>query len=131
LAVLADKDSLNGYKAKMASATRHKEKKTEGYTSLFKQIIDDNGIQFSMKTNEKGILYEKIDAVHIANRIKELYAVDIEDHFFKMKKKITQTGEYTIVFQYNTIEKDVHVVVKSENNKHITEKVEEVVAQIA
>ncbi len=131
LAVLADKDALNGYKAKMASAGKHKEKKTEWYASLFKRIVDDNGIQFSMKTNEKGILYEKIDAAHIANRIKELYSIDVEDHLFKMKKKITQTGEYTIVFQYNTIEKDVHVVVKSEGGKHIEEKTAETVEQIA
>jgi hypothetical protein len=34
-----------------------------------------------------------------------------------MKKKITQTGEYTIPFQYNNIEKDMHIIVKHEDNK--------------
>jgi hypothetical protein len=34
-----------------------------------------------------------------------------------MKKKITQIGEYTIPFQYNNIEKDMHIIVKGEEVK--------------
>jgi hypothetical protein len=46
-----------------------------------------------------------------------------------MKKKITQVGEYTIPFQYNNIEKDMHIVVKSEETKSKKEETtEEVVA---
>jgi hypothetical protein len=46
-----------------------------------------------------------------------------------MKKKITQTGEYTIPFQYNNIEKDMTIIVKNEDIKAKKEEVaEEVVA---
>ena len=34
-----------------------------------------------------------------------------------MKKKITQIGEYTIPFQYNNMEKDMHIIVKGEEVK--------------
>jgi hypothetical protein len=34
-------------------------------------------------------LYAKIDESDIAKLVKETYKLDVEDHFFKMKKKIT------------------------------------------
>ena len=67
-----------------------------------------------MKANDRGVLYEKIDADHIVNRIKELHDIEVESHYFKMKKKITQIGEYTIPFQYGTVDKDIHIVIKAE-----------------
>ena len=117
LAVLADKDALYGFKAKMEAANKNKAKKAESYASVFEKIANDNGLVFAMKANEKWVLYEKIDPTHIANQIKTVYGVDVEDHLFKMKKKITQLGEYTIPFQYNTVEKDMLIVVKAEDTK--------------
>jgi len=117
LAVLADKDALHGFKTKMESATKNKAKKSETYASVFEKIANDNGLVFAMKTNEKWVLYEKIDPTHISHQIKSTYGVEVEDHFFKMKKKITQIGEYTIPFQYNNIEKDMHIIVKGEEIK--------------
>ena len=70
-----------------------------------------------MKVNEKWVLYEKIDPTHISHQIKAIYGVEIEEHFFKMKKKITQVGEYNIPFQYNSVEKDMHIIVKWEEAK--------------
>jgi ribosomal protein L9 len=122
LAVLADKDALFGYKAKMESATKNKAKKAESYSSVFDKIAQDNGLVFMMKANEKGVLYEKIDPTHIANQIKTVYGVEVEEHFFKMKKKITQTGEYTIPFQYNNIEKDMQIIIKAEDLKKVSEE---------
>jgi ribosomal protein L9 len=81
-----------------------------------------------MKANEKGVLYEKIDPTHIANQIKSTYGIEVEEHFFKMKKKITQTGEYNIPFQYNTIEKDMQIIIKAEDAKKSKEETEEAVA---
>lgn len=117
LAVLADKDALHGFKAKMEAATKNKAKKSETYASVFEKIANDNGLVFAMKANEKWVLYEKIDPTHISHQIKATYGVEVEDHFFKMKKKITQIGEYTIPFQYNNMEKDMHIIVKGEELK--------------
>lgn len=128
LAVLADKDALFGYKTKMESAIKNKEKKTESYAWVFDKIAQDNGLVFVMKANEKGVLYEKIDPTHIANQIKSTYGIEVEEHFFKMKKKITQTGEYNIPFQYNTIEKDMQIIIKAEDAKKSKEETEEAVA---
>ena len=117
LAVLADKDALHGFKAKMESTAKNKAKKSETYTSVFEKISNDNGLVFAMKVNEKWVLYEKIDPTHISHQIKAVYGVEIEEHFFKMKKKITQVGEYNIPFQYNSVEKDMHIIVKWEEAK--------------
>ena len=128
LAVLADKDALYWFKAKMESANKNKAKKAESYSSVFEKIANDNWLIFSMKANEKGVLYEKIDPTHIANQIKSIYGVDVEDHLFKMKKKITQLWEYTIPFQYNTVEKDMTIIVKAEDNK--ANKKEEIIEDV-
>lgn len=114
LAILADKDNLYGYKAKMANAQLEKTKKSDIYNDVFSKIKNDNGLSFAMKTNEKWALYEKIDPTHITSMIKKTYNVDVAEHLFKMKKKITQVGEYTIPFEYNGLEKDLHIVVKWE-----------------
>jgi hypothetical protein len=39
-----------------------------------------------------------------------------------MKKKITQIGEYMISFQYNNIEKDMHIIVTNEEDKKKEDK---------
>ena len=119
LAILADKDSLYWYKARMENAQQEKTKKSDVYSDVFSKIKNDNGLLFAMKTNEKGALYEKIDPTHIAAMIKTTYNVDVAEHLFKMKKKITQVGEYTIPFEYNGLEKDLHIVVKWE---HVNEE---------
>lgn len=115
LAVLADKDALYGYKSRMEAATTSKAKKSETYAAVFKKIADDNGLTFVMKANEKGVLYEKIDPTHIANHIKTVYNVEVAEQFFKMKKKILQTGEYIIPFEYNGMEKDMNITIKKES----------------
>lgn len=117
LAVIADANNINAYKAKMDSALKTKAKKASDLGSLFDKINNDNGLLFSMKANEKGVLYEKIDVNHIVNRIKELYDITVSDHLFKMKKKITSIGEYTIGFSYNNMEKDLRVLVKADHSK--------------
>ena len=119
LAILADKDSLYWYKARMENAQQEKTKKSDVYSDVFSKIKNNDGLVFSMKTNEKGALYEKIDPTHITAMIKTTYNVDVAEHLFNMKKKITQVGEYTIPFEYNGLEKDLHIVVKGE---HATEE---------
>lgn len=117
IAVLADADALYAYKKKMEEAKVIKTKKADGYAAVFKKIADENGLLFVMNVNEKGALYEKIDPAHIVAKIKELYNVEVEDHLFKMKKKIALVGEYTIPFQYNGVERDVTIVVKANTTK--------------
>lgn len=116
-AVLATADATNSYRTKMEQAAKMKEKKASDLTSLFEKIANDGGIQFEMKANEKGALYEKIDPAHIVARVQTLYSIAIDDHLFKMKKKITQTGEYLVPFKYGTVDKDIRIVVKEEKAK--------------
>lgn len=128
-AVLATTDAINSYQKKMEQAVKAKEKKASSLLSLFEKVVNDGGVQFEMKANEKGLLYEKIDPAHIVARIKELYDIEVEGHLFKMKKKITATGEYLVPFRYGTVDKDIRVVVKEEKMKKAdskTEAVEEV-----
>lgn len=129
-AVLADADALYAYKKRMEEATVIKAKKSDGYADVFKKIASDNGLTFEMNANEKGALYEKIDPAHIVAKIKDLYKVDVEDHLFKMKKKIAATGEYSIPFQYGTVERDLIITVKGTQSAPATTKKAEVTEEV-
>lgn len=128
-AVLANTNHINTYKAKMENAVKAKAKKAESLTHLFEKIANDDGVQFAMKANDRGVLYEKIDAAHIANRIHELYSIEVESHYFKMKKKILSLGEYTVPFQYGTVDKDIRIIVKAE--KAVKETIVETTTETA
>ena len=121
-AILATTDAINAYKSKIEAASKTKEKRAQDLSNLFTNITNDNGIQFAMKTNEKWVLYEKIDPTHIAHRIKELYSISVDEHLFKMKKKIIQTGEFIVPFKYGSLEKDIRVVVKTEKENKNNEE---------
>lgn len=116
-AVLATADTINAYQKKMEQATKAKEKKAGTLSNLFEKVTNDGGVIFEMKANEKWVLYEKIDPVHIVARIQELYGLEVEDHLFKMKKKITSLGEYLVPFRYGNVDKDVRIVIKPEKDK--------------
>lgn len=127
-AILANADSLYAYKKRMEEATTVKAKKADGYSDVFKKIANDDGLVFLMNANDRWALYEKIDPAHIAAKISEMYKVQVEDHLFKMKKKIASLGEYTIPFEYNGIEKDVLIIVKPLAAAAVADKKEVVVA---
>lgn len=112
LAVYADADALYAYKAKMAKAQEAKVEKADIYKAVLNTLTKDDGLTFSMTINEKGVLYEKIDPTHIVALINTQYKVDMPSHLLKMKKKITQVGEYMVSFQYASLEKDIRIVVK-------------------
>lgn len=116
IAVLADANNLYAYKNKIAKAQEVKVVKSTTYKDLFAKIAQDDGLLFEMKANEKGILYEKIDPNHIATAIENKYKSQVPAHFFKMKKKLSALGEYTVSFQYDNLEKDVRIVIKAESS---------------
>lgn len=129
IAVLADADALYAYKKRMEEAKVIKAKKSDGYKEVFQKIANDGGLVFEMNANEKGALYEKIDPAHLVAKINELYNVAVEDHLFRMKKKISAVGEYVIPFQYGDIERDLSVVVKALSSKKTEAKKDEAVAE--
>lgn len=81
---------------------------------------------FTGKVNKDGTLYAKIDESDIAKLVKETYKIEVEDHFFKMKKKITTIGDYVVPFLYKDIKGDIAVRVNAENPE-VIEKKEKVV----
>jgi hypothetical protein len=60
--------------------------------------------------------------------VKETYKVDVEDHFFKMKKKITTIWDFVVPFLYKDIKWDIAVRVNAENPE-VIEKKEKVVVK--
>jgi len=137
IAVLATADMINKYAQKMESAKKEREKKASGFQWLLQNIEKDWGLVFTGKVNKDATLYAKIDASNIAELIKSLYGVEVEDHFFKMKKKITTIWDYMVPFIYKDIKWDISVKIVAENpedvekkfkakNIEVEEKVEEV-----
>jgi len=131
MAVLATKDMVNKYAQKIETAEKERKLKAEWFQGLLVNIQKDGGITFTGKVNKEGTLYAKIDEADIAKLIKDTYKVDVEDHFFKLKKKITSVGDYNVPFIYKELKGDLLVKVLAENPDVVEKKVkEEVVEEI-
>lgn len=111
-AVLADANHLYAYKKKMEKAYAKKEKKTDEYHDLFNTMDEEGGIEFVMKANHKGVLYEKIGIDHIVNAIADKYQAQIPEHLFKMKRKLSIIGEHVVAFIYGDLERTLDVSIK-------------------
>lgn len=70
-----------------------------------------------MKANDEEVLYAKIDENDIVKKISEEYKIDIQPHFFKLKKKITELGTYTVPFLYKEMKAELKVVVEEEKKE--------------
>ena len=130
IAVLATADMVNKYGQKIEAATKERKLKAEGFQWLLSNIQKDGGLTFTGKVNKEGTLYAKIDETDIAKLIKATYSLDIEEHFFKMKNKITTMGDYVVPFLYKDLKGDVTVKVLAENPDDIEKKVKVVVAEV-
>jgi len=123
MAVLATADMVNKYAQKMEAATKERKLRAEWFQGLLSNIQKDGGITFTGKVNKEGTLYAKIDEIDIAKLVKETYKIDVEDHFFKLKKKIVTIGDYVVPFMYKDIKWEVSVKVLAENPDVIEKKV--------
>ncbi len=127
MAVLATADMVNKYAQKMQAAQKERENKAAWFQGLLQNIEKDGGLVFTGKVNKEGTLYAKIDATNISDLVKSTYNVAVEDHFFKIKKKITTIGEYVVPFMYKDIKGDIAVKILAENPEDIEKKFKPVV----
>jgi large subunit ribosomal protein L9 len=129
MAVLATADMVNKYSQKMEIAKKDRENKAAWFQGLLQNIEKDWGLVFTGKVNKEATLYAKIDASNVSDLVKSKYWVDVEDHFFKMKKKIITIWEYVIPFIYKDIKGDIAVKVVAENPEDIEKKFKPVVKE--
>ncbi len=122
MAVLATANMVNRYSQKIKATEKERAAKAEWFKWLLASIEKDGGLVFTCKVNKDGTLYAKIDEADIAKLIKETYKMDVEDHFFKMKKKITTIGDFVVPFLYKDIKWDIAVKVNAENPEVIEKK---------
>ena len=128
MAVLATANMVNRYSQKIKAAEKERVAKAEWFKWLLANIEKDGWLVFTGKVNKDGTLYAKIDESDIAKLVKETYKLDVEDHFFKMKKKITTIGDFVVPFLYKDIKWDIVVKVNAENPE-VIEKKEKVVVK--
>ncbi|MDR3168264.1 MAG: 50S ribosomal protein L9 [Candidatus Peribacteria bacterium] len=114
IAVFADAAAKNNYKQKMEAATATRAKKATNLEELFAKISADEGIEITRRANKDHTLYAKVDENDIADKIKEIYGIDVEPHFFKLKKKLTTAGTFNVVFAYNDLKREITVKIKGE-----------------
>ena len=105
----------------MVAAESDRKKKAAGLDDLFVKLHNDEGIVLVRKANADGTLYAKVDENDIAAKISELYGVEIQSHYLKLKKKITALGIFTVPFLYKELKKDV--IVKVEQDPEEAEKI--------
>lgn len=122
MAVLATANMVNRYSQKIKAAEKERAVKAEWFKWLLANIEKDGWLVFTGKVNKDGTLYAKIDESDIAKLVKETYKLDVEDHFFKMKKKITTIWDFMVPFLYKDIKWDIAVRVNAENPEVIEKK---------
>lgn len=123
LAVLADKANRNKYEQKMVAAQQVKAKKVDSLAELFQKIDNDGPLVLTRKTNKDGTLYAKIAVADLVSKIQEQYGIQVDEHLFKMKKKIQEIWSFSIPFAYEDLQKELPIVVESEGGVEIKEEV--------
>lgn len=114
MAVLADAMTKNAYAQKMKAAEIERSKKAQSLDEVFTKIHEDGGIVLVRKANKDNTLYAKVDENDLIEAIKEKYGVEIESHFFKLKKKLTAIGEFTIPFMYKELKRELLVKIEAD-----------------
>ena len=125
IAILADKEAKNNYAQKMEAAKISREKKAASLEDLFSKITADGGIEITRKANKDNTLYAKVDENDIAEKIKEVYGIEVESHLFKLKKKLNEVWTYPVVFTYNDLKREVLVKIVAEVDEKAAKKEEE------
>ena len=125
IAILADKEAKNNYAQKMEAAKASREKKAASLEDLFSKITADDGIVITRKANKDNTLYAKVDENDIAEKIKEVYGMEVEAHLFKLKKKLNEVGTYPVAFAYNDLKREVVVKIVAEVDEKAAKKEEE------
>ena len=118
IAILADKEAKNNYAQKMEAARVSREKKAASLEDLFSKITADDGIEITRKANKDNTLYAKVDENDIAEKIKEVYGIEVESHLFKLKKKLNEVGTYSVAFAYNDLKREITVKILGEVDKN-------------
>lgn len=114
MAILADTSSKNAYEQKMKAAEIERSKKAQSLDEVFTKIHEDGGITLIRKANKDNTLYAKVDENDIIETIKATYGVEIESHFFKLKKKLTAVGQYPVPFLYKSLKKELIVKIEAD-----------------
>ncbi|NOZ44125.1 MAG: hypothetical protein GXP45_03140 [bacterium] len=78
---------------------------------LIQKIHSDGGIHLTRKANKEHVLYAQISDTDIAKEIKDTYHIDVESHYFKIKKKIKMLGEFTVPFIFQDLKKDIRITI--------------------
>lgn len=117
IAVIATPANVNTYRQKMQAAEQERAKKVQGLEELFAKATQDGGITILRKANKDGSLYAKVDENDIVETIKDTYKISVDAHNFKMKKKLTTAGTYTVPFLYKDIKTEIIVNVEKEEEK--------------
>ena len=124
IAILADKEAKNNYAQKMEAAKASREKKAASLEDLFSKITADEGIEITRKANKDNTLYAKVDENDIAEKIKEVYGIEVESHLFKLKKKLSEVGTYSVAFAYNDLKREITVKILGEVDKNVKKEEE-------
>jgi large subunit ribosomal protein L9 len=124
IAILADKEAKNNYAQKMEAARVSREKKAASLEDLFSKITADDGIEITRKANKDNTLYAKVDENDIAEKIKEVYGIEVESHLFKLKKKLSEVGTYSVAFAYNDLKREITVKILGEVDKNVKKEEE-------
>lgn len=77
------------------------------------------------KVNKGNSLYAKVHELDIAEAIKETYGIEVDSHYFKLKKKLGEAGIFVVPFLYKELKKEVIVVIEPEVNTKEQEVVED------
>ncbi len=106
-------------KAKMLQEKREKakEKKREKLEKMANEI-EGKKVEFTMKTGEKGQLFESVHKKDIVEKIKELGYKEVEEKHINLENPIEKEGEYEVNLNLGeNLSSKIEVIVKGEDNE--------------
>lgn len=112
LAIMATKKAL-----KEAQIKKEREKQNKAVReNLFEKSLDslkESNLIAEKKANEKGHLFDGVDAREIAEIIKEDLKIEIPPEYIKLEKPIKEIGKHEIVVQKGEREINFQLEIKS------------------
>ena len=95
LAVIADNKNINEAKGKISSQKFKKQTELEA-AKANKAILDKGCIEFRHKVGEGSRLYGSVTEKDIADKIKEVYKIDVNKKKITVDEPIKNLGTYTV-----------------------------------
>ena len=112
-AILATPKALADLANRKSSLNKKREDEAKAFASLI-STIDNKKVLIKMKTNDKGHLFKAVSSSDVANAIKDLTGLVIDEHTISMSH-IKEIGTHSILIKRGDLSGKCEIIIGSSN----------------